>query len=183
METKTITKWTIDPAHTEIVFKAKHLVIASVSGKFNEFSGSVEMENDNFENARAEFVAKTASIDTGTPQRDDHLRSDDFFNAEKYPELKFRSTSIRKISDQEYKMKGDITIRDVTKSIDLDVVYGGKIVDTYGFTRAGFSITGNINRKEFGLKWNALTETGSLVVGDIIKIDLNVEIVKEKENE
>lgn len=182
MESKTITKWTIDPSHSEILFKAKHLVISSVSGKFNEFYGSVETEGDNFENAKTEFTAKTASIDTGTKDRDAHLRSDDFFNSEKYPDLKFKSTSITKIGDQEHKMKGDLTIRDITKPIELDVVLGGIVNDPYGNTKAGFSITGNVNRKEFGLRWNAVTEAGSVVVGDIIKLDLNVQVVKEKES-
>jgi polyisoprenoid-binding protein YceI len=180
METKTITKWSIDPTHSEIVFKAKHLVISSVSGKFNEFDGGVETEEDDFENAKAEFVAKVNSITTGNKDRDNHLKSDDFFNAEKYPELKFKSNSISKISDEVYKMKGNLTIRDVTKPVELEVLYGGMVDDPYGNTKAGFEITGNINRKDFGLKWNAVTEAGSVVVGEIIKIDLNVQIVKEK---
>jgi polyisoprenoid-binding protein YceI len=180
METKTITKWSIDPAHTEIIFKAKHLVISSVSGKFNEFYGDVETEGDNFENAQAEFIAKVASITTGNNDRDNHLKSDDFFNAEKYPELKFKSTSIKKVGDEEYKMKGDLTIRDITKPIELDVLFGGIVDDPYGNTKAGFEITGNVSRKEYGLKWNAVTEAGSVVVGDKIKIGLNVQVSKEK---
>lgn len=180
METKTITKWTIDPAHTEILFKAKHLVISSVTGKFTEFDGGVETEGEDFENARAEFRAKTASIDTGVKDRDNHLRSDDFFNSEKYPDLRFKSSSIKKVGDQEFKMKGELTIRDITKPIELDVVYGGMVKDPYGNVKAGFSITGNVNRKEYGLRWNAVTEAGSVVVGDIIKLDLNVQVVKEQ---
>ncbi len=180
METKTITKWSIDPTHSEIIFKAKHLVISSVSGRFNEFDGGAETEGDDFENAHAEFSAKINSISTGNPDRDNHLKSDDFFNAEKYPEIKFKSTSIKKISDEQYEMKGDLTIRDVTKPIALEVLYGGIVDDPYGNTKAGFEISGKVNRKEYGLKWNAVTEAGSVVVGDIIKIDLNVQVVKEK---
>ena len=180
METKTITKWSIDPTHSEIIFKAKHLVISSVSGRFNEFDGGVETEGDDFENAQAEFSAKVNSITTGNPDRDNHLKSDDFFNAEKFPEIKFKSTSIKKISKEQYEMKGDLTIRDVTKPIALEVLYGGIVDDPYGNTKAGFEISGKVNRKEYGLKWNAVTEAGSVVVGDIIKIDLNVQVVKEK---
>ncbi len=180
METKTITKWSIDPTHSEIIFKAKHLVISSVSGRFNEFDGGVETEGDDFENAQAEFSAKVNSITTGNPDRDNHLKSDDFFNAEKFPEIKFKSTSIKKISKEQYEMKGDLTIRDVTKPIALEVLYGGIVDDPYGNTKAGFEISGKVNRKEYGLKWNAVTEAGSVVVGDIIKIDLNVQVVKDK---
>jgi polyisoprenoid-binding protein YceI len=180
MDTKTITKWSIDPTHSEILFKAKHLVISSVSGRFTEFYGGVETEGDDFEHATVEFVAKVDSLTTGNADRDKHLKSDDFFNAERYPELKFKSTSIEKIDGEKYKMVGDLTIRDVSRPIELEVLYGGMVDDPYGNTKAGFEITGNVNRKNYGLRWNVVTEAGSVVVGDNIKIVLNVQLVKEK---
>lgn len=179
METLTKTLWSIDPTHSEAGFKVKHLVISTVNGKFNEFEGSVESEDDNFENANISFAAKIDSISTGVADRDAHLKSDDFFNAEKYPELKFQSTSFEKVDDDEYTLKGDLTIRDVTKPVELKVVYGGTVTDPYGNTKAGFEIGGKINRKDFGLKWSAVTEAGSVVVSDEVKLDLNIQIVKQ----
>ena len=179
METLTKTIWAIDPTHSEAGFKVKHLVISTVNGKFNEFEGSVESEDDNFENANISFAAKIDSISTGVADRDAHLKSDDFFNAEQYPELKFQSTSFEKVDDEEYSLKGDLTIRDITKPVSLKVVYGGTVTDPYGNTKAGFEISGKVNRKEFGLKWSAVTEAGSVVVSDEVKLDLNIQIVKQ----
>lgn len=179
METLSKTIWAIDPTHSEAGFKVRHLVISAVNGKFNEFEGSIETEEDNFEDAAISFAAKINSISTGVADRDAHLKSDDFFNAEKYPELKFLSTSFKKLNNEEYSLKGDLTIRDITKPVDLKVVYGGTVTDPYGNTKAGFEISGKINRKEFGLKWDAVTEAGSVVVSDEIKLDLNIQLVKQ----
>lgn len=170
------TNWTIDAAHSEIQFKAKHLVISTVTGSFTRFNATLESEGDDFAGAKVTFEAEVNSINTGVAQRDGHLMSEDFFNAEKYPKLSFVSTDFKKTGDTTYAVTGDMTIRDVTKSIVLSVEYGGKMVDFYGNTKAGFEITGKINRKEFGLTWDAVTEAGGIVVGDEIKLALNVQM-------
>lgn len=172
------TTWNIDNAHSEIHFKIKHMVISTVTGMFKEFSATAETEGDDFTTAKINFEAKVASIDTGVADRDAHLQSDDFFNAEQYPVLKFESSSLTKKNDSEYTLKGDLTIRDVTKTIELDVEYGGTTKDPWGMQRAGFEITGKINRKDFGLKWSQLTEAGGMVVSDEVKLLLNAEMVK-----
>ena len=179
METLAKTAWAIDPTHSEVGFKIKHLVISTVKGKFEAFEGTVETEEDQWEEANIEFSAKIDSINTGVADRDAHLKSDDFFNAESYPELKFKSTSLVKIGEGKFELTGDLTIRDITKSIKLNVEHGGTVVDPYGNTKAGFEISGKINRKEFGLKWDAVTEAGSIVVSDDVQLDLNVQLVKQ----
>lgn len=174
------TTWNIDPTHSEVKFKVKHLVISTVTGSFNTFAGSIEAEGDgqSFENAKASFTADIDSIFTNNADRDAHLKSDDFFNAEAFPQLKFESTKFEATGDGEYKVTGNMTIRDITKEVVLDVVHGGTVGDPYGQTKAGFEISGTINRKEFGLKWSAVTEAGSVVVGDKVKLELNVQFVK-----
>ncbi len=178
MENSVLTKWAIDPTHSEIQFKIKHLVISTVTGKFKEFSGSLEQEGDTFENAQVEFSANIDSIDTGVADRDGHLKSDDFFNAEKYPELIFKGTSFVKMDNNNYKLTGNLTIRDITREIELDVFYGGTVTDPYGQIKSGFEITGEINRKDYNLKWTAVTEAGSIVVSDQVKLNLNIQLVQ-----
>lgn len=179
MTTQTASKWAIDPAHSEISFKVKHLVVTTLTGKFNTFEGAVESANEDFSDANINFTADVNSINTGSADRDGHLKSDDFFNAEAYPKLTFKSTSFTKTGTDEYKLAGNITLRDVTKPIELKVEYGGTAVDPWGQTKAGFEINGKINRKEFGLKWDALTETGGALVSDEVKLHLNVQLVKQ----
>lgn len=169
----TSTKWAIDPTHSEVSFKVKHLVISTVTGYFREFEGSAESSSEDFQGANVKFSAKIDSIDTNQKDRDTHLKSDDFFNAEKYPHLKFEG----KISGD--KLKGDLTIRDKTKAVELDVDFGGVAGDPYGNTKAGFEIEGKISRKEFDLKWNAVTEAGSVVVSDQVKLLLSVQLIKQ----
>lgn len=168
------TKWIIDNAHSEIAFKVKHMMISTVTGYFEDFQATVETQEDDFKNAAIEFSAKTASINTKNKDRDAHLKSDDFFNAEKYPELTFVSKSF----DGE-KLVGDLTIRDVTKPIELEVEFNGEAVDPYGQTKAGFEIKGEINRKDFNLTWNAITEAGSIVVSDKVKLVIDVQFIKQ----
>lgn len=178
METTQLVKtWAIDPVHSEIHFKVKHMMVSTVTGSFDEFSGTVKSENDDFKDAEIEFSTKIASINTKNSDRDAHLKSDDFFNAAEYPELKFISSSFTREGEDEYKLKGYLTIRDITKEVELDVLFNGQAVDPYGNTKAGFEITGKINRKDFGLKWSAVTEAGSIVVGDQIRLDLNVQLI------
>lgn len=179
MTTQATAKWAIDTAHSEITFKVKHLVVTTVTGKFDSFEGTVETSSDDFNNASISFSADVNSINTGNADRDGHLKSDDFFNAASFPKLTFTSTSFTKTGDNEYKLIGDITLRDVTKTIELTAEYGGTVVDPWGNTKAGFEINGKLKRKEFGLKWDALTEAGGAVVSDEVKLHLNIELHKQ----
>lgn len=175
----TTSKWAIDPSHSEISFKVKHLVVTTLTGKFDTFEGALETANDDFSDANISFSADIASINTGNADRDGHLKSDDFFNAEAFPKLTFASTSFTKVGADEYKLAGNITLRDVTKPIELTVEYGGTATDPWGNVKAGFEINGKIKRKEFGLKWDAITEAGGAVVSDEVKLHLNVQLVKQ----
>ena len=178
METATKTVWNIDPTHSEIQFKVKHLVISTVTGHFRQFEGTVETEGDDFATATIHFEADTTSVDTNQAQRDEHLRSAEFFDSEQYPKMTFQSTSMKKINDDTYTVTGDLTIKDVTKSVELKAEYGGSMTDFYGNYKSGFEISGKINRKEFGLTWGAVTEAGGVVVGDEVKLALNVQIAR-----
>ena len=178
METAVKTLWKIDPTHSEIEFKVKHLVISTVTGKFNSFDATLEAEEGTFEGANIKFNADIASIATGVEDRDNHLKSADFFDAETYPQLSFESVSFQEVKEGSYKLNGNLTIKDVTKEITLNVEHGGTVVDPYGQTKAGFEISGEINRKEYGLTWSAVTEAGSVVVGDTVKLIMNVQVVQ-----
>ncbi len=171
--------WIIDTAHTEIGFKVKHLVISTVSGKFTKFEGKLEGDPADLTNAQITFTADIDSITTGNEQRDGHLKSADFFDAANHPKLSFKSTAIVGKGDNEYKVTGDLTIRNTTKPITLNVEFGGVQNDLYGQTVAGFEITGKINRQEYGLNWSAVTEAGGIVVADDVKLIINAELVKQ----
>ncbi|UYZ57767.1 YceI family protein [Hymenobacter latericus] len=173
------TKWVLDPTHSEIQFKIKHLVISTVTGSFKQFEGEVETQDDNFGTGKVRFAASIASIDTNQEQRDQHLKSADFFDAENHPQLTFESTSLRKLSDDRYKLLGNLTIKGETRPVELDVEYGGSATDFYGNHKAGFELTGKISRKEFGLTWSAVTEAGAIVVGDEVKLFANVQLIKQ----
>lgn len=175
------TIWQLDPAHTNVNFRVKHLVIATVRGKFNQFSSTVTSEGADLTTAKIEFTLDAASLDTGLSDRDNHLRSDDFFNSEKYPEIRFVSQTIQKSGENEYRLDGQLTIRDITKPLSLRVEYGGQVVDPWGQTRAVFEVTGSIRRKEFGLRWDALTEAGGAVVSDEVKIEVNVQYILQQQ--
>ena len=174
-----MTTYKIDASHSEVGFKIRHLMITNVTGKFTEFDATLESDKEDLSDAKISFEANVNSITTHNEQRDGHLKSDDFFNAEKFPKLTFVSTGITKKSDDEFVLAGNLTIRDVTKLVELVVEYGGKIVDPYGQTKLGFEIVGKINRKDFGLTWSATTETGGLVVADEVKLQVTVEMVKQ----
>jgi polyisoprenoid-binding protein YceI len=172
-------KWKIDPAHSEVQFKVKHLMITTVTGYFKSFDLEVETETEDFTTAkRIEFTADVNSIDTNNAQRDTHLKSNDFFNAEQHPELKFIGKKYE-ASGNEVTLHGDLTIREVTKPITLKVEFGGTVADPWGQTRAGFTIDGKINRKDFNLMWDAVTEAGQVVVSNEIKIHAEVQLVKQ----
>ncbi len=172
-------KWTLDPTHSEIQFKVRHLMISNVTGSFPKFDVQVETQDLDFMTAKIRFTAETAVVTTNNKQRDEHLRSADFFDAAKYPTLSFVATKYEKVDNDSYELYGDLTIRDVTKKIKLDVEFGGVITDPWGNTRAGFTINGKVNRKEFGLMWNAVTEAGGLVAGDDARIHGEVEFIKQ----
>ena len=177
----TATKWVIDPMHSEVQFKVKHLVISTVTGFFKSFEGELDTDGDDFENAEITFAIDIDSIDTNQSQRDGHLKAADFFDAEKYPQITFKSTSFKKTGEEdEYKLTGDLTIKGITKPVTLDAEFGGSTDDFYGNTKAGFEVTGKINRKEFGLTWDGVTEAGSIVVGEDIKLMMNVQFAKQK---
>lgn len=171
--------WKIDPAHSQIEFRVKHMVITTVRGEFKEFDGEAVTNGDELEDARIHFTAQAASVSTHNEQRDTHLKSDDFFNAEKFPQLTFQSTSFEKDGSDEYTLKGDLTIRDKTHSVTLKVEHGGTITDSWGNTRAGFTVTGKVSRKDYDLRWNALLETGQAVVSDEVKLNITAEFVKQ----
>ena len=174
-------KWKIDPAHSEIQFKVKHLMITTVTGYFKTFDLEVETETDDFNTAKKiESIADIDSIDTNNAQRDTHLKSNDFFNVEDHPQLKFVGKKYESSGD-EATLHGDLTIRDVTKPISLKVEFGGTVVEPWGQQKAGFTIDGKINRKDFNLTWNAVTEAGQVVVSNEIKIHAEVQLVKQLE--
>lgn len=174
------TKWTVDPAHSEIQFKVKHLMITTVTGYFQKFNLEVETEEEDFGNfSKLTFTADINSINTNNEQRDTHLRSADFFDAENHAELRFEGKSYEKVSDDEAKVQGDLTIRGITKPVTVKVEFGGMVVDPYGQTKAGFTVDGKISRKEFGLTWSAVTEAGSVVVSDEIKLHCEIQLIKQ----
>jgi polyisoprenoid-binding protein YceI len=174
------TKWVIDPMHSEVQFKVKHLVISTVSGFFKSFEGALETANDDFEDADISFALNIDSIDTNQSQRDEHLKSPEFFDAAQYPQITFKSTSFKKTDDDEFDLAGDLTVKGVTNPVKLKAEFGGSTDDFYGNTKAGFEITGKINRKEFGLTWDGVTEAGSIVVGEDIKLIINIQLAKQK---
>jgi polyisoprenoid-binding protein YceI len=173
--------WKVDPAHSEIQFKVKHLMITTVTGYFRTFDLEVETENDDFNTARRiEFTADIDSIDTNNAQRDTHLKSADFFDAENHKQLKFVGKKFESNGDEAI-LDGDLTIRGVTKPMTLKIELGGTVVDPYGQHKAGFTVNGKISRKEFGLQWNAITEAGQVVVGDEIRILAEIQLIKQQE--
>ncbi len=172
------TNWLIDPMHSEVHFKVKHLVISTVTGTFKSFAGSMESENEDFQDAAIEFILDVNSIDTNQEQRDGHLKSADFFDAEQFPKISFKSTSFKKVGD-EYELVGDLTLKNVSKPVKFNVEYGGSATDFYGNNKAGFEVSGKISRKEFGLTWDGITEAGAIVVADDIKLQINVQFAKQ----
>ena len=173
------TIWKIDPAHSEIQFKVRHLMITTVTGYFRRFDLIVETEDEDFTKAkRIEFTADAGSIDTNSEQRDTHLRSADFFDADKFGQIRFTGKALER-NGEDYSLAGDLTIRGITKPVTVNVHFGGIVVDPYGQTKAGFEIDGKISRKEFGLVWNAMTEAGQVVVGDDIRVLCEIQLIKQ----
>ena len=173
------TLWKSDPAHSEVQFKVKHLMITTVTGYFRKFDLEVETEDEDFTKAkRIEFTADANTIDTNSEQRDTHLRSADFFDVEKFGQILFRGKTLER-AGEDYLLTGDLTIRGVTKPVAVKVRFGGIVVDPYGQTKAGFEVEGKISRKEFGLLWNAMTEAGQIVVGDEIRVLCEIQLIRQ----
>jgi polyisoprenoid-binding protein YceI len=172
-------EYEIDPSHSSVGFKVKHLAISSVPGKFAEFKGTFSFDPSNIEASKADATITATSIDTGDKKRDDHLRGGDFLDTSAHPAISFKSSKVEKVSDSEFKAHGDLSIHGVTKPVVLDVTFGGAVKDPWGKERAAFVATTKINRKDFGLTWSKVLETGGLVVGDDVAITLEVEGVKK----
>lgn len=172
-------KWIADPTHSEIGFRIKHLMISNVSGKFGKFAAEVQTAGEDFTTARILATINAASIDTGNPARDEHLQHVDFFEVEKFPVITFQSTHIQQVDAEQYIIRGDLTVKGVTKSIKLDVEHSGVTKDPWGNRRAGFTITAKINRSEFGLTFNTVLETGGVALGDEVKIQSEIQLVKQ----
>ncbi|KAF0148909.1 MAG: YceI family protein [Ignavibacteria bacterium] len=174
------TAWKIDKSHSNVGFSVSHLIISDVTGQFKSYDGTIEFSKEDLSDAKINFSIDVASINTDNEGRDKHLKSDDFFNAEKFPKITFAGKSIKKVDGKKYKLTGDFTMRDVTKTITLDVIYNGIVKDPWGNTKAGFKVTGELNRLEYGLKWNNLMETGGAVVGKDVTITVNLELNQVK---
>ena len=174
-------KWIIDPQHSDIHFKTRHLLISTVTGEFKKFEGTVETDGDDFTNARISFSAETASVYTNNEKRDEDLRKNDFFDVDKFPKLEFHSTSLNPDKDEEFCLKGDLTIKGVSKQVALKVISGGGALDPEGRARVGFIVEGHINRYDYGLIWSLLTESGGIILAEDVRIQANVQLVKVSE--
>jgi polyisoprenoid-binding protein YceI len=173
------TKWTLDPTHSELTFKVKHLMISNVKGEFKDFDVQMEVEDSDLSKSNIQVKVDATSISTNNTDRDNHLKSADFFDVENHSELRFETKSVQKVDDDQYRLKGLLTIRGVSREVVLDMEYGGFMKDPYGNEKAGFSVSGKISRKEFGLNWNAALEAGGVMVGDEVKLHAEVQMVKE----
>ena len=174
----TTTKWALDPTHSELQFKVKHLMITTVTGSLKTFSATLASNEGGFTDAEISFDGDISSIDTGNTDRDNHLKSADFFDAEKFPTMSFKSSSVEKDGD-DLSIKGDLTIKNVTKAVKLTAEFGGIATDPYGNTKAGFTLSGKINRTDFGLTWNATLETGGVMVSEDVRILGELQFVKQ----
>jgi polyisoprenoid-binding protein YceI len=175
----TKTKWVLDPAHSELGFKIKHLMISNVSGSFKSFQAEAETEEADFSTAQIKATAEIASIFTNNEQRDAHLRNSDFFEVEKYPELRFQSTKVEKTDSDTFHLYGDLTLKGVTRPVKLNVEFNGVTKDPWGGQRAGFVVTGKIKRSDWGINFNAALETGGVVLGEEVKIISEIQLVKQ----
>ena len=173
-----LTTWKLDPVHSEVTFRVKHMMITNVSGSFKVFNVTATTQGDDFTKSDVVFTAKADSVDTNNTQRDTHLRSAEFFDVEKFPEITFKPTKYVSTGDSTYKIHGDLTIKGVTKNITLDAEFGGIQKDPYGNVKAGFSISGKLNRKDFGLNWNAVLEAGGVMVSDEVRISCEIQMIR-----
>jgi polyisoprenoid-binding protein YceI len=177
--TSTPIKWTLDTAHSEIAFKIKHLMITNVKGVFREFDAVIYTTGEDFITSEIDFWLNPASIDTGDEKRDAHLKGEDFFDAENHKQITFTGNTIESVNDQRYELYGDLTVKGITKRIKLDVEFGGVMKDPWGNEKAGFTINGKINRKDWGLNWNAALEAGGVLVSDTVSISCEVQLIRQ----
>jgi polyisoprenoid-binding protein YceI len=173
------TKWALDPTHSELQFKVKHLMITTVTGNFKSFTAEVETEGEHFDTAKINFSADISSIDSGNEQRDGHLKSADFFEAEKFSTITFASTKLEKKDEENYLLHGNLTIKGISKPVTIPTEFGGIAKDPWGNIKAGFTLNGKINRKDWELNWNAALETGGVLVSDEVKIIAEIQVVKQ----
>ena len=173
------TRWEIDPKHTRLGFSAKHLMVTTVRGGFGDFAGFIEVDDDDHSTARGEVVINTASVDSGVEDRDNHLRSADFFDVENYPQMKFASTRVEPAGGDNYKIYGDLTIKDVSRPVVLDASVDGRIIDPWGNERIGLTASTKISRKDWGLTWNMAVEAGGVLVSDEVKLEVEAALVTE----
>jgi len=171
-------QWNIDAAHSGINFSIRHMVVSKVRGRFAKYTGTLSLDDSDITRSVVEATIDAASIDTGTPERDVHLRSADFFDVEQFPVLRYRSTRIERLSAERYRVVGDLTIRGVTREVELDVDYGGRAKDPWGNERVGFVARASVDRKDFGLQWNQVLEAGGVLVGDRVDIEVDIQAVK-----
>ncbi len=176
------TAWELDKVHTNVMFTVSHMVVAEVTGSFTDFDASISHTKPDYSDAQASMTIKVASISTDNEKRDAHLKSEDFFAAEKFPEITFKSKSFKKTGDNTYKITGDFTMRGVSKTIELDAKYKGEVKDPWGNIRSGWKVTGTINRLDFGVNWNKAIEAGGFVVGPDVEININTEFTKKKQS-
>jgi polyisoprenoid-binding protein YceI len=176
---ETTATWVLDPSHSEIIFKVKHMMFTNVTGKIQEFEATAITETEGFESAHFSFTGKIDSITTGSADRDAHLLSPDFFDAARFPDVSFKSTSFLKINEGEFELTGDLMLHGEKKSIKLNAEFGGLVKDPWGNTKVGFSISGKINRKDWGLNWNSALEAGGVLVGEEVKLNIELQFVKQ----
>jgi polyisoprenoid-binding protein YceI len=175
----TTTKWNLDSSHTEIGFRVKHMMLTNISGKFQNFEGSLERYDNSFDNASITFTSEVSSLNTGNQDRDVHLLSTDFFDAEQYPNIIFISRSFKKNNDKEFLLEGDLTMHGIKRAISLQAEFEGINQDPWGNTRAGFNMQGKLNRKDWGLTWNSLLETGGMMVGEDITLNVQLQFIQK----
>lgn len=173
------TKWVLDPSHSELGFKIKHLMISNVTGKFTNFQAEAETEDNDFSNAKVVANIEVASINTSNEQRDEHLRNADFFEVASHPNMTFESTKVERVDDETFSLYGDLTIKDITKPVKLSIEHSGIATDPWGNVKAGFSISGKINRKDWGINYNAALETGGVMLGEELKLQGEIQLVKQ----
>ncbi len=177
--TATRTNWVLDPTHSEVNFKVKHLMIANVKGAFQKFNASIEAVGTDFANARVQATLDASSIFTNEENRDNHLRSADFFDVEKHPHLQFTGRDMKHVSGNDYTLTGDLTIKGITKPVTLEVEFGGRNTDPWGNEKLAFALNGRINRKDWGLNWNAALETGGVLVSDEVRLSAELQFAKQ----
>jgi len=178
-QTATAAKWVLDASHSEITFKVKHMMVSNVTGGFDEFSVDADINQDDFTKSKVAFTTKLTSVNTGAEDRDNHLRSADFFDVENHPEMTFTSNSIEKVDNENYTMNGNLVIKGIEKPVSLNVEVGGFGKDPWGNKKAGFTVSGKINRKDWDLTWNAALEAGGVLVGDEIKINCEIQLMEQ----